>query len=70
MERLKVVNALLIGDNELECNCKDKTIDDINISMVAFSPDTLQKYDLIIYSGTKGTKIVKSVYTKTGKVMG
>ena len=69
MDRLKRINALLIGDNELECNCKDKTIDDINISLVAFSPDTLEKYDLIIYSGSKGTKIVKSTYTKTGKVV-
>jgi hypothetical protein len=69
MDRVKRINALLIGDNELECNCKDKTIDDINISLVAFSPDTLEKYDLIIYSGSKGTKIVKSTYTKTGKVI-
>lgn len=69
MDRLKQVGALLIGDDELECNCKDKTIDDINISMVAFSPDTLKKYDLIIYSGSKGTKIVKSTYTMTGKVV-
>jgi hypothetical protein len=69
MDKLRQVGALLIGDDELECNCKDKTIDDINISMVAFSPDTLKKYDLIIYSGSKGTKIVKSTYTMTGKVV-
>lgn len=69
MDRLKKVITLLIGDSELECNCKDKTIDDINISMVAFSPDTLKNYDLIIYSGSKGTKIVKSTYTMTGKVV-
>ena len=69
MDRLRQVITLLIGDDELECNCKDKTIDDINISMVAFSPDTLKKYDLIIYSGLKGTKIVKSTYTVTGKVV-
>lgn len=69
MDKLRQVGALLIGDDELECNCKDKTIDDINISMVSFSPDTLKKYDLIIYSGSKGTKIVKSTYTMTGKVV-
>lgn len=68
MDRLRTITTLLIGDDELECNCKDKTIDDINISMVAFSPDTLKKYDMIIYSGSKGVKIVKSTYTKTGKV--
>lgn len=69
MDRLRRVETLLIGDNELECNCKDKTIDDINITMVALSPDTLKNYDLIIYSGTKGTKIIKSTYTKTGKII-
>jgi hypothetical protein len=69
MERLKVVNALLIGDNELECNCKDKTIDDINITMIGLNPDDLKKYNLILYSGSKGTKIIKSTYTKTGKVV-
>lgn len=69
MERIKVVSALLVGDDELECNCKDKTIDDVNISMLAFNPDTLKKYDLIVYSGSKGTKIVKSTYTSTGKVV-
>lgn len=68
MDRLRTIATLLIGDDELECNCKEKTIDDINISMVAFSPDTLKKYDMIIYSGSKGVKIVKSTYTKTGKV--
>lgn len=69
MDRIKTITALLIGDNELECNCKDKTIDDINITMVAFNPDSLKKYDLIVYSGSKGTKIIKSTYTKTGKVV-
>lgn len=68
MDRLRTITTLLIGDDELECNCKDKTIDDINISMVAFNPDTLKKYDMIVYSGSKGVKIVKSTYTKTGKV--
>lgn len=69
MERLKVVNALLIGDSELECNCKDKTIDDVNITMIGLNPDDLKKYDLIIYSGSKGTKLIKSTYTKTGKIV-
>ncbi len=69
MERPKVVSTLLIGDTELECNCSGKTIDDINISLVAFSPDVLSKYELIIYSGSKGLKILKSVYTGTGKVV-
>ena len=39
MDRLRQVGALLIGDDELECNCKDKNIDDINIRMVFFSLD-------------------------------
>ena len=69
MERPRVVSALLIGDSELECNCSGKTIDDINIGMIAFSPDIISKYDLILYSGSKGLKILKSTYTGTGKVV-
>ncbi len=69
MDRLRIVKTLLVGDDELECNCKDKTIDDINISMLSFSPDDLKKYDLILYSGSKGTKLIKSTYTKTGKII-
>ena len=64
----RIINTLIIGDDELECNCKSKTIDDINITLGSFNMKDLEKYDMIIYNGSKGTKIIKTKYTKTGKI--
>jgi hypothetical protein len=64
----KNLDTLIIGDDELECKCEGKSIDEINISSVGFSIETLEKFDLIIYQGKKGTKIIKSKYTNTGVI--
>lgn len=63
------MNSLIIGDSELDCDCDKVTIDDLNISHVGFAISVLDKFDFIMYEGKKGTKILKSVYTKTGKVV-
>lgn len=57
----KTLNTLIVDDNDLECECKtvDLTIDSINLSHVGFVANDLSKYDLIIYKGSKGTKILK-----------
>lgn len=64
----KNLDTLIIGDDELECKCEGKSIDEINISSIGFSIETLNKFDLIIYQGKKGTKIIKSKYTNTGVI--
>jgi hypothetical protein len=64
----KNLDTLIIGDDELECKCEGKSIDEINISSVGFSIETLEKFDLMIYQGKKGTKIIKSKYTNTGVI--
>ena len=64
----KNLNTLIIGDDELECKCEGKSIDEINVSSIGFSIETLEKFDLIIYQGKKGTKIIKSKYTNTGVI--
>ena len=61
-----MMNTLIIGDDELNCDCKTLSIEELNISHVGFSIQVLEGFDLIIYSGTKGCKIIKSKYTKTG----
>ena len=65
----RVMNSLIIGDDELDCDCDKVTIDDLNISHIGFAISVLDKFDFIMYEGKKGTKILKSVYTKTGKVV-
>ena len=62
----RVVNMLIVNDDDLNCDCSSKTIDDITIVNVGFSIGVLDKFEMIVYKGSKGTKVLKSVYTKTG----
>ena len=62
----RVVKTLIVNDDDLNCDCSSKTIDDISIANVGFSVSIIDSFDMIIYDGTKGTKIIKSTYTKTG----
>ena len=61
------MNVLLVDDNDLECKCK-KELDQINIGSLAFTTADLEKFDLIFYKGQAGTKLIRSRYTKTGKI--
>lgn len=64
----RMINTLIVNDDDLNCDCSSKTIEDITIINVGFSIGVLNKFDMVIYKGTKGTKILKSTYTKTGVV--
>ncbi len=64
----RVVNMLIVNDDDLNCDCKSKTIDDISIINVGFSIGVLDKFEMVVYKGSKGTKVLKSVYTKTGTI--
>lgn len=57
----KLLNTLIVGDEDLECSCKkeDLTIDSINLSNVGFITQDLEKYDLVVYKGSRGLKILK-----------
>ena len=62
----RVIKTLIINDDDLNCDCSSKTLEDINITSIGFSVSVIDSFDMIIYNGSKGTKIVKSVYTETG----
>lgn len=68
MTKIKRASTLVIGDTELNCTCKDLSIEDLNITHVGLNMQVLEPFDIIIYSGSRGTKIIKSKYTKTGVV--
>lgn len=57
----KSLNTLIVNDDDLECECKKKDLDinSINITHLGFRVNDLDSYDLIIYKGVKGTKIIK-----------
>ena len=49
MER-KSLKALILNDDDMDCNCDEITLDHIGFRF----PD-LEGYDVIIYRGKKGT---------------
>ena len=57
----KLLNTLIINDNDLECRKEEKeiTLDDIKLSSVGFIPADLEKFDIIVYKGKLGKKALK-----------
>lgn len=60
MER-RIMNTLILGDEDMNCDCKDKTISDLNITMIGLNLSSLDKFDLIVYRGNKGVKILRGI---------
>lgn len=58
----RLMNTLIVDDNDLECDCKDLTLDNLTVKSLGFIPSDLDKFDLIIYTGKRGTKIIRSKY--------
>lgn len=68
VEKIQKASTLILSDIELHCNCKDLTLEDLNLTHIGLNMNILDKFDLIIYSGKKGDKILKSKFTKTGTI--
>lgn len=67
MER-RVINALIVNDDDLDCK-KGINIDIMNLASLGFVLGDLSKFDLIVYKGSKGEKILKSKYFSQGKIV-
>ena len=65
MER-RMIQTLFVDDNDLECKCDNLKLEDINLGKLGFVNADLEKFELIVYKGKRGTKIIKSKYTQTG----
>ena len=57
----KVMNTLIVDDNDLNCKCEGLTLDEINLGKVGFVNVDLAKFDLIVYKGKRGKKILKGI---------
>ena len=57
----KLLNTLIVNDNDLECRKEEKeiTLDDIKLSSVGFKVADLEKFDIIVYKGKLGKKALK-----------
>lgn len=59
----KNIEYLQVSDNDLECNCiKSGEIEKLTIDSLGFTPVDLERFDLIVYKGKLGTKILKSCF--------
>ena len=61
MER-RMINTLIVNDQDLNCNCDSLTLDEINISKLGFVNADLDKFDLIVYKGKRGSKVVRTKF--------
>jgi len=67
MERIKI-NALIVNDDDLDCDCKDLSITDLNLANVGFRLADIERFDMVVYKGKKGEKILRSKYTGLGVI--
>ena len=62
MER-KMLSTLIVNDDDLECRKKKKKkeikLEDIKLSSVGFVMNDLEKFDLIVYKGRLGKKVLR-----------
>lgn len=56
------IKLLILDDNDLNCDCPNKVLSSLTLRDTNFNPADLIKYDLIVYRGLKGTKILKSTF--------
>lgn len=63
------IKLLIVNDDDLNCNTKTFTLDDIDLSSLGVSMLAIKNYDLIIYEGSRGSKILKSRYTTKGIIV-
>jgi hypothetical protein len=60
------IKLLVLGDQDMECDLAKNTIQDMNIGSTSFKGADLERYDMVVYIGSKGAKILKSKYTPLG----
>lgn len=62
MER-KMLSTLVVNDDDLECRKgkekKEIKLEDIKLSSVGFVMNDLEKFDLIVYKGRLGKKVLR-----------
>ena len=62
MER-RMLSTLIVNDDDLECRKgkekKEIKLEDIKLSSVGFIMSDLEKFDLIVYKGRLGKKVLR-----------
>lgn len=63
------IKLLILDDADMNCDSKTADLDKMGLENIGFSMLAIQGYDMVVYEGTKGSKILKSRYTKKGKIV-
>lgn len=60
MKRI-VLQTLVVDDNDLDCkkSKEEMTVEDIKLESLGFILSDLDKYDLIVYKGRLGKKVLR-----------
>jgi len=64
-----MIKTLIVGDSDLDCDCEKVTLENMTILNLGFIWKDIEDYELIVYSGKRGTKILRSKYFETGKLI-
>lgn len=62
------INFLLLNDDDLQCRRENMPIEELCLLDTSFILSDLEPYDLIVYQGRKGVKVMKSRHFKNGIV--
>lgn len=62
------IKLLVLDDEDMNCDTRNSSLDNMGIQNIGLSMFAIQDYDLVIYEGKKGSKILKSKYTKKGVI--
>lgn len=68
MKKYKGINLLILSDEDMNCDSSSQDITKMGLDNIGFSMLAIKDYDIIIYEGKKGSKILKSSYTKKGEI--
>ena len=61
-------SLLIVNDDDLKCKTEGVSLSSLNTSHLNFLENDLNKFDIIVYQGSKGCKILKNKFFRTGKI--
>lgn len=64
----KNLKVLIVNDKDLNCNCDKTTLEGMTISDLNFIWSDIEIFDVIVYEGSRGTKILRSKHFSSGVV--
>lgn len=56
----KTVKILVVNDDDLDCTKEERTLEDITIDKVGFSVSSLSSFQIVIYKGKLGKKVLRA----------